>query len=79
MLPALEKLTEKVEESKQVASSAIIFIKGLAEQLVVNKDNPQAIQALADELGASSTDLAQAITENTEFEDEEPVDPTFDE
>jgi predicted transcriptional regulator len=68
MQTAIQELTERVEESKQVASSAIIFIEGLAEQLTTDKDDPQALQALAIELGRSSTLLAQAITDNTEFE-----------
>jgi predicted transcriptional regulator len=68
MQTAIQELTEKVEESKQVASSAIMFIEGLAEQLVINKDNPRELQALAMELGRSSALLAHAVTDNTEFE-----------
>jgi hypothetical protein len=80
MLPALEKLTDQVEKNKQVVSSAVMLITGLAKQIVINKNSPAKIQALADELSASSADLAQAIMDNTPAEDEEevedPTDPT---
>jgi len=48
-----------------VAQSAITLINGLAAQIANLKDDPAALQALADSLGASSTALAAAITANT--------------
>jgi hypothetical protein len=61
----IKKLTEKMQENKNIMASAVILIAKLAEQIVINKNSPEAIQALADELEKSSKLLAQAITDNT--------------
>jgi len=61
----LDALTVKVQETTTVAQSAIALINGLAAQIADLKDDPAALQALADSLGASSTALAAAITANT--------------
>ena len=61
----LDALTVKVQETTTVAQSAITLINGLAAQIADLKDDPAALQALADSLGASSTALAAAITANT--------------
>ena len=61
----LDALTVKVQETTTVAQSAIALINGLATQIADLKDDPAALQALADSLGASSTALAAAITANT--------------
>jgi uncharacterized protein YjgD (DUF1641 family) len=60
----IRRLTEKVQENKNIMASAIILITKLAEQIVINKNSPEAIQALADELDKSSKLLAQAVTDN---------------
>jgi len=65
MSAQLDTLTAQVTEVETVEQSAITLIQGLAAQIAAIKDDPAAIQALADRLKASSTALAAAITANT--------------
>ena len=61
----LDTLTQEVLETSEVIDSAITLIQGLAAQLTAIKDDPAAIQALADELNAKSEALAAAVQANT--------------
>lgn len=58
-------LTQRVAEVESVDQSAIVLIQGLATQIAAIKDDPVAIQALADRLNAKSAELAAAVTANT--------------
>ena len=58
-------LQEQVSKVETVDQSAIVLIQGLAEQIAELKNDPAAIQALADRLNASATALASAVTANT--------------
>jgi hypothetical protein len=64
-LMKLADLKTQVEKNTAIEESAVTLIKGIAAQLAAAKDDPAAIQALADELAASGADLSAAITANT--------------
>lgn len=61
----LKALTDAVARNKTVADSAIALIQGLAAQIEANKNDPAALQALADSLNAEDDSLAAAVTANT--------------
>ena len=65
MTAQMQSLTDQVTANNQVIESAITLINGIAAQLAAVKDDPVAIQALADSLAAEDTTLAAAITANT--------------
>ncbi len=64
-LMTLAELKAQVEKNTALEESAVQTINGIAAQLAAAKDDPAAIQALADELTASAGDLTAAITANT--------------
>jgi hypothetical protein len=61
----LTALTAEVTRNNDVDQSAIILLNGLAAQIQQLKTDPAALQALADQLKASSDKLAEAVTANT--------------
>lgn len=61
----LKDLQTQVEKNTEVEGSAVTLIQGIASQLAAAKEDPAAIQALADKLNSSATALAAAITANT--------------
>ena len=61
----LENLTAQVTASIEVQKSAVILISGLAAKIAELKDDPVALQALADSLVEEKTTLAAAIEANT--------------
>ena len=63
-LMMLAELKTQVEKNTQIEESAVTLIGGIAAQLADAKNDPAAIQALADELAKSGGDLAAAITAN---------------
>ena len=65
MTKELDTLTQKVEESTTVQQSAIELLNGLSAQIVDLKDDPVALQALADNLSSKSSELAAAVAANT--------------
>lgn len=65
MSAALDRLTQEVSETKSAIQSAITLIQGLAQQIRDNVDDSAALTALADDLDAQQTSLAQAVTDNT--------------
>lgn len=66
----LTALTEEVTRLETVEASAVTLIRRLLEEVVVNKDDPVALQALVDRIKGSADDLAGAVAAGT------PVDPT---
>lgn len=73
MASDLTTLSTQVERATAVSASAVLLINGLAEQIAALKNDPVAIQALADQLAASSDALAAAVSANTVAEAEEVV------
>ena len=63
-LMKLADLKVQVEKNTAIEESAVTLINGLAAEIAAAKDDPAAIQALADELAKSGGDLAAAITAN---------------
>ncbi len=61
----LTTLTAQVQQNTDVEASAIVLLNGLSAQIASIKNDPVALQALADQLKTSSDSLASAITANT--------------
>ena len=64
MSEALDNLTAAVSETNGKIDSAITLINGLADQIEALKEDPVALQALADEVRAKGNELGQAVAEN---------------
>ncbi len=65
MSAALDKITGEVTETKSIIESAVTLINGLAQQIRDLSEDPAALNALADDLDASSKSLADAVAANT--------------
>ncbi len=65
MSAALDKITSEVADTKSVIASAVTLINGLAQQIRDLSTDPVALNALADDLDASSKSLADAVAANT--------------
>jgi peptidoglycan hydrolase CwlO-like protein len=65
MSAQLVALQNQVANNNKVVDSAIALIKGLADTIVALKDDPVALQALADSLQAKDAELAAAVAANT--------------
>lgn len=65
MSAQLDALTAEVERSATVQASVVALVKGLAAEIAANKDDPVALQALADKLAASDNATADAVVANT--------------
>lgn len=66
MSAELDALTAAVARDVEVETSAITLINGLAAQIVALKNDPVALQALADSLTTSADALAAAVAANTQ-------------
>ena len=60
-----QTLVDEVTRNKTVDDSAIALLNGLASKIEELKQDPAALQALADELRGSSDALASAVSANT--------------
>jgi cell division septum initiation protein DivIVA len=61
----LDTLTTQVKANTDVEASAVILLKGLADQIAAAKTDPVALQTLSDSLKSSADQLAAAVIENT--------------
>ncbi len=61
----LTALTTQVKANTDAEASAITLLNGLSAQIAGIKNDPVAIQALADQLKASADNLGAAIVANT--------------
>lgn len=75
MTAALDRLKADVQASELVTESAITLLGGLSQQIRDLKDDPAALAALADEIEASTSSLASAVTANTVASSEPPPAP----
>jgi hypothetical protein len=66
--PQLDALTAEVTRNTEVDAGAIALINGLAAKIVELKNDPVALQALADSMKSSSDALAAAVSANTPSE-----------
>ena len=65
MSASLDRLTREVAESRTVTESAVTLLDGLAQQIRDLKDDPAALEALANDLDSQQQALAAKISENT--------------
>ena len=65
MATDLTALTAQVTENEDVEASAVQLLSNLSALLVAAKNDPVAIQALADSLKTSGDALAAAVVANT--------------
>lgn len=61
----LSAIQAAVTNETTVEASAITLLQNLSAQLTSLKNDPAAIQALADSINANATSLAAAVTANT--------------
>ena len=61
----LTELTAQVKNNTDVEQSAIVLIKGLADQIAAAGTDPVALKALQDQLKTSADALAAAIIAGT--------------
>lgn len=64
MASDLSVIQAQVEKTIGVEQSAITLIQGLAAQIADLKNDPAALQALADQLSASADALSSAVAAN---------------
>ena len=64
MSEAIDNLTAAVAENNSKIDSAITLIEGLADQVEQLKEDPVALQALADEIRGKAAALGSAIDQN---------------
>jgi len=65
MSAVLDTLTAQVAANTSVVDSAVVLIGGLAQQIQDLKNDPVALQALADSLKGEDDKLAAALVANT--------------
>ena len=65
VMAMLDELKAQVHANTAVVGSAIELIKGLSSKLEELKNDPAAIQELADELKATDQALGEAVAANT--------------
>jgi len=65
MAATLDELIAEVQRNNEVDQSAIVLIKGIAEQLEASKTDPVKVAELAASLRASTDALAAAVVANT--------------
>ena len=76
LMATLAELKEEVRQTKEVAAAGAALIRGLAAKIEELKDNPAALQELADGLNEAQGELGGAIAENTEPAPEPSPEPT---
>lgn len=64
MTAALDRLTAEVAESRTATESAIALIAGLSDQIRELKDDPAALEALADDLDNQQSQIGAAVSNN---------------
>jgi len=65
MSQELDALTVQVTKNTDTEASAVVLLKGLAEQIAALKTDPVKLQALSDNLKTSADALAEAVVANT--------------
>jgi uncharacterized protein YPO0396 len=65
MSKELDDLTAAVTNEGSVTQSAITLLQGLSAQIAALKDDPAALEALAQQVNQQAQALADAVTANT--------------
>jgi len=68
MAGQLDALTAEVTRNTEVDASAVALLNGLAAKIVELKNDPVALQKLANDMKISSDSLAGAVVANTQAE-----------
>lgn len=68
MSKELDDLTTAVTKQTSVVGSAVTLIQSLAQQIIEAKNDPVAIEALAEQFNSSADALAAAVAANTPAE-----------
>lgn len=76
MSQELDALKAQVRQNTNVVQSARDLIRGLADRINANAEDPVALRALADELKASDDALAGDVAANTPADPNAPPAPT---
>jgi len=72
MSKQLDEIAAATHRTETVIDSAIVLIQGFAAQIAALKDDPVALEALANEMNAKSDTLAAAVAANTPAAPEQP-------
>ena len=75
MATDLTQLENEVTRNQEVDQSAIVLLNGLSAKIEELKDNPAALQDLANRLRSSSDQLAAAVVANTPAQESPAVNP----
>lgn len=73
LMSDLTSITNAVEAERGVVDSAITLLTQLAGEISALKNDPVALQALADQITTDTTDLANAVAANTPASVNEPA------
>lgn len=73
MSEALDRLTREVAETRGAAESAAALIAGLAQQIRYNIDDSDQLNALADSLDESQSEIAAAVNANSDGTNAAPL------
>lgn len=65
MSAQIDNLKAKVAKNTDQIQSTIVFIQGLAQQIRDNREDPAALDAMAEELDTRDRELADAVAANT--------------
>lgn len=68
----LTAITQEVAENGSAVDSAVALLGSLSDQIRALSTDPAALQALADQLDADGTRLAEAVVANTPAEEPPP-------
>lgn len=74
MSASLDRITREVSESRQATESVLTLVSGLSDQIRDLKDDPAALEQLADDLDAQQGEIASAVTANTPAEAPAPAE-----
>lgn len=65
MSAALDRITQEVAETKTAVDSVLTLVSGMAQQIRDLKDDPAALELLANDLDAKQAEIAAAVSANT--------------
>lgn len=68
MAGELDALRQEVANNGSLINSATALIRGLADRISQNMNDPAALQQMVDDLRNQDAQLAQAVAENTPAE-----------
>lgn len=76
MSAEMDRLKASVKKNTDSADSFIAYAKGISGQIRANAEDPEALKALADEIDATNSEMADAMVANTPAEGGGGANPT---